>query len=126
MVDDMSPIDLDGTRQQTTQLSLIQPVRSTESLKPVEDTSNKSERNSLEIFITVISDFLTPAGTTTTDKPKRRLDRPYSENLTTVEALHKIQEQENRVRKRKKPTAAKGANQKKKGSNKTVRSYAKS
>ena len=67
-----------------------------------------------EILTTVINDFLTPAGTTTTDKPKRRLDRPYGESLTTVEALHKIQKQENRIRKRKKSTAAKGANQKKK------------
>ena len=114
MVDDMSPIDLDGTRQKTTPSSLIQPVRATETLKPVEDTSNNNERNSLEILTTVISDFLTPAGTTTTDKPKRRLDRPYGESLTTIEALHKIQEQENHMRKRKKPTAAKGANQKKK------------
>ena len=113
-VDDMSLIDLDGTRQQTTPSSLIQLVRSTESLKPVEDTSNNNERNSLDILTTVISDFLTPAGTTTTDKSKRRLDRPYGESLTTVEALHKIQEQENRMRKLKKPTAAQGANQKKK------------
>ena len=114
MVDDMSPIDLDGTRQQTTPSSLIQPVRATESLKQVEDTSNNKERNSLEILTTVISDFSTPARTTMTDKAKRRLDRPYGESLTTIEVLHKIQEQENRMRKRKKPTAAKGANQKKK------------
>ena len=66
-----------------------------------------------EILTTVISDFLTPAGTTMTDKAKRRLDRPYGESLTTIEALHKIQEQENRMRKCKKPTAAKGANQRK-------------
>ena len=98
MVDDMSPNDLYGTRQQINPSSLIQPVRSTESLKPVEDTSNNNERNSLEILTTVINDFLTPAGTTTTDKPKRRLDRPYGESFTTVEALHKIQEQENRIR----------------------------
>ena len=43
MVDDMSPIDLDGTRQQINPSSLIQPVRSTESLTPVEDTSNNNE-----------------------------------------------------------------------------------
>ena len=114
VVDDLPPINSNPTCEQTSPSSTKQPVRSTESLKPVDDDANNVKRNSLQVLTNVISDFLTPAAIATTDKRKLRLDRPYGESLTTTEALHKIQQKENQTLKRKKPAATKGTSETKK------------
>jgi hypothetical protein len=99
IVDDLPPIDSNPTWQQTISSPVFQRNPSAASSNPAANSS----RSSLDILTTVISNFLTPTVTATTDKRKHRLDRPYAESLTTVEALKKIQEKETRAQKRKKP-----------------------
>ncbi|CAF1524853.1 unnamed protein product [Adineta steineri] len=78
------------------------------NISPVDSNLTKNaQRNSLDILTTVIADFLTPTVTADTEKRKHRVDRPYGESLTTIEALSKVQEKENKSRKRKKPVVVK-------------------
>ena len=110
----MSPIHSNPPYQQAIPSPAIQRIPLTETLKPVQDAAKDTKPDSLEILTTAISDFLTPTVTATNDKRKHRLDRPYVESLTTVEALHKIQEKENQAQKRKKRTTARETIQTKK------------
>lgn len=99
---DLPPSSLDPSGQQTFLTPLV-PQRtptasSTLTQHPTPDTSHRS----LEVLTNVISGFLTPSVAAVTDKRRHRLDRPYGESLTTVEALQKVQEKENKAQKRKK------------------------
>ncbi|CAF5098524.1 unnamed protein product, partial [Rotaria sp. Silwood1] len=107
-------IDANAKSQQDISSPIIQPIEPPKTLSSIEDPSKNNSRNSLEVLTSVISSFLTPTVTANTDKKKHRLDRPYGESLTTVEALNKVQEKENQTRKRKKAVAPKQTCQTKK------------
>ncbi|CAF3864331.1 unnamed protein product [Rotaria sp. Silwood1] len=107
-------IDANAKSQQDISSPIIQPIEPPKTLSSIEDPSKNNSRNSLEVLTSVIGSFLTPTVTANTDEKKHRLDRPYGESLTTVEALNKVQEKENQTRKRKKAVAPKQTCQTKK------------
>lgn len=68
--------------------------------------TNNPRSNSLEAITNVINNFLAPSFTSPHEKRRFALERPHGESLTSIEALHKINQKEKRSLKRKKATAA--------------------
>jgi hypothetical protein len=95
-------LDAATSVQQPLAYNDIRQTSTTRSSNSVEDVAVQPRRSSLEVITDVISGFLTSTAHTTVNKRKHRLDRPYGESLTNVEALKKIQEKENKTQKRKK------------------------
>jgi hypothetical protein len=82
------------------------PLRSAAADSTGTPTQTKS-KTSLEILSDVIGTFLTPKIPTSPAKGRKRIERPHGESLTTIEALHRIQQKEAQTAKKKKTTTVK-------------------
>jgi hypothetical protein len=68
-------------------------------ITPVLDPSDKmNNQSALDAITIAINNFMAPT-LPTTQKSKRMIERPYGESLTSVQALVKIQEKENKRKK---------------------------